>query len=306
LEGAPLNDTETRLLRAFDNAFGERLKERVFAKYPSMSIDEFECRLFELKRYFLLSSLLRSTPMFSDEVDDIWHEMLMFTREYEQFGTAFIGMTVHHAPSAGKDEQPGERAWFDWLYAHLFEVTPFSARLWHGFCRYPLDRERLAFLAEADPAAIRQRWFHERRAEAYPDIGLTIDHLIGGAKEEIRYAEEQPRFQENRFSDGFNSTLLSVSAGMLFFSLMDSGSFDRNMDQLTGSEEESLRRPDDRTTSCSASACSGDSGSGGSNCSSDSGSGGSNCSSGSDGGSSSSCSSSSGSSCSSSSCGSSS
>lgn len=145
-DSVPLTKTEARLERALLGTFGSSLRLRVSAKFPAMSEDEYECRLLELKRYFLMTALLRETPMFSDAIDDIWHEMLMFTREYQRFGESFLGETIHHAPNVEPVSTPGERAWFDWLYAHLFVPTPFSAYLWNGFCRFPMDRERLAFI----------------------------------------------------------------------------------------------------------------------------------------------------------------
>ncbi|MFC0212375.1 hypothetical protein ACFFK0_07860 [Paenibacillus chartarius] len=258
LHGVPLADTENRLLQAFDDAFGNRVVERMLDRYPRMSVDEAECRLFELKRYFLMGALLRSTPMFSDEVDDVWHEMLMFTREYERFGQSFVGATIHHAPHAGKTEMPGERAWFDWLYAHLFEATPYSSRLWHGFCRYPMDRGQLKLLAEGDPAELRQKYFHAERADAYPDIGMTIERLIRQAKEELRYAGEQTHFErEQAVPDYVSGALLGVSAAMLFYSMSDSGSFEQGMEQvLTPEEEEQLRKNEDTSSGCSYSSCS--------------------------------------------------
>ena len=73
--------------------------------------------------------------MYSVKVDDVWHEMLMFTREYEQFGKALCGGIIHHAPHTA-DEKPetGERAWFDWVYGEVvFEAAPASGQLWGSF-----------------------------------------------------------------------------------------------------------------------------------------------------------------------------
>lgn len=38
---------------------------------------EYRWKLLELKRYFIMASLLKQLPMFSEEVDELWHEMLM-------------------------------------------------------------------------------------------------------------------------------------------------------------------------------------------------------------------------------------
>lgn len=317
LSGVPLQMTEARLQRAFDDAFGDSLRRRVMAQYPAMREDEFECRLLELKRYFLMTALLREVPMFSNAVDELWHEMLMFTREYQQFCEAFAGWTIHHVPNIEPVSAPGERAWFDWLYAHLFVQTPFSAALWNGFCRFPLDRERLGFIESADTRAIRERWFQASDGQADDEIEAAADRLIRQMKEEVAYAGERVRYQESRMGLNADTTLFGLSTGMLLYSFLDPIDFDRNMELAAGDDGQDTRKPQESNTgsACSSSACaSGGSGSD-SSCSTDSGGGsGSSCSSdsgtGSDGGGggSSSCSSSScssGSSCGSSSCGSS-
>ena len=54
--------------------------------------------------------------MFSKRVDDIWHEMLMFTREYETFSKKFYHELLHHTPNNDPTPIPFERAFFDWVY----------------------------------------------------------------------------------------------------------------------------------------------------------------------------------------------
>ncbi|SEB78153.1 hypothetical protein [Paenibacillus sp. GP183] len=108
LDSIPLTEAVKRLEAAFTADFVERLEYRVMTKHGNMSEDEFHCKLFELKRYFLMNLILKSTPMFSEEVDDIWHEMLMFTREYQNFGEAFMGSQIHHAPERDPKQMPGD------------------------------------------------------------------------------------------------------------------------------------------------------------------------------------------------------
>lgn len=87
-----------------------------------------------------MASLLKQVPMFSDEVDDLWHEMLMFTKSYADFCAELMGSTVHHEPAITRRETPGARAWFDWVYCQLFEFTPYSAAIWGDFSltHYPV------------------------------------------------------------------------------------------------------------------------------------------------------------------------
>lgn len=81
-EGLPII---SRLEDSLNSEYMEKVKKRVLANHPSWTETDFNWRLFELKRYFLLAGILKSVPMFSDEVDEIWHEMIMFTKEYENF-----------------------------------------------------------------------------------------------------------------------------------------------------------------------------------------------------------------------------
>jgi hypothetical protein len=90
----------------------------------------------------LLTTIYENVPMYSREVDEIWHEMLMFTREYEAFSQKFIGRTLHHAPNVGSGQFDREqRAWFDMIYVLLFRHTAYSDETLGRFFRHPLARE---------------------------------------------------------------------------------------------------------------------------------------------------------------------
>jgi hypothetical protein len=99
LPSVPLEDSVHRLEASLPPEFVERLQARV-AKTTNMSEDEFACVFYELKRFFLMNLILKRTPMFSEKADEVWHEMLMFTREYHSFGESFCGSVIHHAPES--------------------------------------------------------------------------------------------------------------------------------------------------------------------------------------------------------------
>ncbi|MGO4375152.1 hypothetical protein AB4Z21_31240 [Paenibacillus sp. MCAF20] len=129
--GHPARSAAERLESALGLDFEARIKDRVLKEQPRLTDNEWKWTWFELKRYFLMCATMRSVPMYSRSADAIWHEMLMFTREYEQFCAKFSGDLIHHAPhAAGVQPEPGERAWFDWVYGELFERTPASGRVW--------------------------------------------------------------------------------------------------------------------------------------------------------------------------------
>lgn len=287
LEGVPLERIVTKLNSALPLDYVERLQYRVKAGNPSMSDDEFACKWFELKRFFLMNLILKRTPMFSSEIDEIWHEMLMFTREYQRFGDQFAGGVIHHSPEREPKEMPGERAWFDWVYAHLFEFTPTSSRCWNGFFRNPLDVERTDLLRKANEEQIAEQWFDMEQAKRYSEVAETIRILITQAINEARLSANSRRFEDTGWKDSLTNpnNLVYMAGAMMFFSIQDNDNFTSGMNSQwpeAGLESEKYKQ-----SSCSSSGCggygsnndsSGDQGSGGSSCSSGSGS---SCSSGS-------------------------
>ncbi|MDQ0916664.1 hypothetical protein [Paenibacillus sp. V4I5] len=288
LEGVPLERIVTKLNSALPLDYVERLQYRVKAGNPSMSDDEFACKWFELKRFFLMNLILKRTPMFSSEIDEIWHEMLMFTREYQRFGDQFAGGVIHHSPEREPKQMPGERAWFDWVYAHLFEFAPTSSRCWNGFFRNPLDEERTDLLRKANEEEIAEQWFDMEQAKRYPEVAETIRILITQAIKEARHSVNSRRFEDTGWKDSLTNpnNLVYMAGAMMFFSIQDNGNYTSGMNSQwpeAGLESEKYKQ-----SSCSSSGCggygsnndsSGDQGSGGSSsCSSGSGS---SCSSGS-------------------------
>ncbi len=123
--------------RSLSNSYLERVKDRVIKEHPKWADYEFEWTFFELKRYSVMNNLLKSVPMFSTRVDDVWHEMIMFTREYETFSKKFYHELLHHTPNNDPRPIPFERAFFDWVYLSLFESTPNSRTIWGEFLKNP-------------------------------------------------------------------------------------------------------------------------------------------------------------------------
>ena len=130
-----LNDT---LEQSLPKSFMENVEVRV-RKNNRLKDNEYEWRLLDLKRYFIMTSLLKESPMFSEKVDELWHEMLMFTREYDNFSTNYLGAKLHHSPNVKIDPDPDLRGFFDWVYAELFFIRSENNRLYKGFFRNPVS-----------------------------------------------------------------------------------------------------------------------------------------------------------------------
>ncbi len=77
----------------------EMLVPRV-AKEHRYSIKDAEQLVKEAKRMLYLSIVTDQAISPSVEIDDAWHEMLMFTRFYRAFAD-FIGGFIHHDPTPG-------------------------------------------------------------------------------------------------------------------------------------------------------------------------------------------------------------
>ncbi|MFJ7409019.1 MULTISPECIES: hypothetical protein [unclassified Lysinibacillus] len=129
-----LND---HLERSLHKNYMDNVEERV-RKNNRLKENEYQWRLLDLKRYFILTSLLKESPMFSDKVDELWHQMLMFTREYDEFSKNYIGTILHHSPSVKVQPNPDLRGFFDWMYAELFFIRNENIHLYKGFFKYPV------------------------------------------------------------------------------------------------------------------------------------------------------------------------
>ncbi|SDX26348.1 hypothetical protein [Paenibacillus sp. CF384] len=253
-EGHPARSAAERLEAALSEDFEARVKDRVMKRTPSMREGEWQWQWFELKRYFLMCGVLRNVPMYSVRVDEVWHEMLMFTREYEQFCKQFCGGTIHHAPhGADAKPAPGERAWFDWIYGELFLPVPVSGQLWGAFYRTPLPHELMDELETSDTNDLRSKRFNEKAATQFNDLSATIDYLIDrGGK--LASAKEQPIYKDNRVMDSSDMMTTGVLSGMFFYSSF--GPIDNFHNQMDENQTEEQRNANGDGSSGTAPICS--------------------------------------------------
>lgn len=110
IEGWDLSGIEDRLV----NRFGHN------AAVVEQAIEEF-------KKYMIirLETGLERLSMPSEAVDEVWHQFILFTREYHGFCEAAFGRYVHHAP-ATTNENPSQQALdrFFSLYEERFGPAP--------------------------------------------------------------------------------------------------------------------------------------------------------------------------------------
>ncbi len=115
-------------LLAFDAPY---LVEKLVHRGAARDADEARALFQEVKKYLVLTTVHSelAIPMFSRRVDDAWHQLVLFTREYAAFSREHFGRFVDHTPreeSGGAPAgEPIELARFEQLYSALFgELSP--------------------------------------------------------------------------------------------------------------------------------------------------------------------------------------
>ena len=113
------------------------------------SAEEAEALFDEVKRYLVLSRSDRERiyAMHSLRIDDVWHQFILYTKEYAQFCQTYFGGYIHHAPSnAPKSDAESQieiasLADFRDRYRELFGALP--SDLWDDAAAIRLDRRVL-------------------------------------------------------------------------------------------------------------------------------------------------------------------
>lgn len=77
------------------------LFERLRQKYPQLTLKDCQLVANGLRQFFLAyhKSGFKFVAMPSQVVDDLWHEFILFTREYDTFCQQAFGHFLHHTPS---------------------------------------------------------------------------------------------------------------------------------------------------------------------------------------------------------------
>ncbi len=102
------------------------LAERILGQ--GVSAAEFAGAFNEFKRYAALLTISdQLLGMVSKKVDSVWHEFILFTRDYMTFCDEFHGKYIHHQPytSYHKGDQKADERFFRWyrrVYGDLPEI----------------------------------------------------------------------------------------------------------------------------------------------------------------------------------------
>ena len=101
------------------------LLERLHKKRPDLSLKDQQLVARALRQFFLvyLKSGFKHISMPSQVVDDLWHEFILYTKNYEQFCQKAFGRYMHHTPAAvlGAGQRSNQGLRTTWWFACLEE-----------------------------------------------------------------------------------------------------------------------------------------------------------------------------------------
>lgn len=103
---ATLGPDKLKVLSLIENWDLEPIRRRLLAKGTTSEyrVDEV---IFEFRRYLGLRAVFpEPITLLSDDVDEIWHACLIFTRMYADLCQSVFGTFLHHDPSTAPDPDP--------------------------------------------------------------------------------------------------------------------------------------------------------------------------------------------------------
>lgn len=97
------------------------LFERLQKRHPELSVKDCQLVAHGLRQFFLahLKSGRRFVSMPSQVVDDLWHEFILYTKNYDRFCRQAFGQFLHHTPAVvlGRAQQGNAGLRRCWWYA---------------------------------------------------------------------------------------------------------------------------------------------------------------------------------------------
>jgi len=103
LDDAPLTADQRRMLDQLDRFEAPYLEEKLIAAGNFASTTEYQTAFIEFKKYAALGQIFDGPlAMASREVDEVWHQFILFTREYAAFCNRVLGQFLHHAPHTAR------------------------------------------------------------------------------------------------------------------------------------------------------------------------------------------------------------
>lgn len=69
-----------------------------YAKENKLSLETAQVHFEECKKFLYLCSISDVALSPSERIDKVWHEFIMFTRDYQNFCKDVLGSFIHHVP----------------------------------------------------------------------------------------------------------------------------------------------------------------------------------------------------------------
>lgn len=112
--------------------FPPGLLDKLLAVRPDLSIKDRQLVARALRQFFLVyhKSGYQHISMPSQVVDDLWHEFILYTKNYQSFCQRAFGRYLHHTPTAvlGQSQSNNDGLRRTWRFACLEEnINPMRA-----------------------------------------------------------------------------------------------------------------------------------------------------------------------------------
>lgn len=170
LENVCLSAEQTNRLRIIEEYDLWFVTERV-AQKRTLAADRIPETTIEFKKYIALVVLGHvNLGMHSPEVDEIWHNFIVFTREYGEFCQRVAGQMIHHRPNTSRRPQlpPTSVPTFEEVYRAFFGPVP------------PIWRSQIQTASRAANAAQLSARSSLVKAEYDPEDGGPKGRILAG------------------------------------------------------------------------------------------------------------------------------
>lgn len=127
------------------------LKDKLLEKEVFKSEEEYNEAFKEFKRYVgLIAAYEKPLPMLSDRVDEVWHQLILYTKEYGEFCEEKLGYFLHHIPEDKKAEKLAKMGFsradfielYDREYGKIPEIWGVSEQEYNEFNESKKKREK--------------------------------------------------------------------------------------------------------------------------------------------------------------------
>ncbi|CAM3727549.1 hypothetical protein [Mesobacillus zeae] len=173
-----------RLDTSLDRTLMERVNTSFRLKHPRMT--QYEANLYwrELKRYFMLAGMFKSVEMFNEKIDDLWHALLHYEKEYEDFSNRFIGHKLKHIPHSQPSFKPEERTFFDFCYVQMFTLDTSARKIWGEFFKHDKGSSFLQEYTNLPMQDLKEKYM---RSDSSQEAEASFESYVHWSKQEHKH-----------------------------------------------------------------------------------------------------------------------